>query len=480
MALVIGGLMTQDLAIRSQAGTSDLRIVLGWPAPVRYTSTADGRELFLRFERAIGAPSVDLLPAEYPDWIDAVSAGYDSLLLRAAREVVFLVAARGSEIEVRLVPKEEPPPSGNAERRGDFRLDLLRAQLLSSTGRPREAIDLLQSLSAAYPADGQVLMALGEAYLRTGRWRPASEAYRRAVTIDARNDDARTALDAPAIRDQQSGIEVDAERREVRNAQTEDLVQINGHYLIRQQLRLGFAAAGERLWLGDARHRAQRGEVYSQYDFENGALVRGGVLLAKSGPGASLRGELPWTGGRVTAQTDYRRPYWDFPEGVIAEGIRDRVEVRAEQRLIGGLTVRAAASGNRYGTEASRRSARSAAVESGATLAIGPGPHAFGFEYAYDAEYVDRVREGGLPVVDRRVHAGSAFLDIGAAGGLRAGGFGGYALDRLGGRGPFYGGRLTFIRGGFEASLSAERRLNSVDTAQVAYRYGARVLWRFR
>jgi hypothetical protein len=59
-------------------------------------------------------------------------------------------------------------------------------------------------------------------------------------------------------------------------------------------------------------------------------------------------------------------------------------------------------------------------------------------------------------------------------------GFSGFAFDRLGGRGPFYGGRARLqLRGGFEAHAWFERRLNSVATGQVVNRYGAYFVRRF-
>jgi len=85
----------------------------------------------------------------------------------------------------------------------------------------------------------------------------------------------------------------------------------------------------------------------------------------------------------------------------------------------------------------------------------------------------------GLPLVSREVHAASVFGDINIEENLRAEAAAGYAVDRLGGRGPFASGRLTFrfLRHG-EAQAWFDRRLNSIATGQVVNRFGGYLMWR--
>jgi hypothetical protein len=206
--------------------------------------------------------------------------------------------------------------------------------------------------------------------------------------------------------------------------------------------------------------------------------LRGGFLGGEHTRGGMMQFDLPGAGGVLHMQADYQRPFWEFVEGVGNDGTRDRVEIHRQQDLAPGFAIRGTAAANRYGLGTVKNSATSIAYDAGVVKTFGY-IRIIGFEYLFDAEYRKTHNNPALPLVSRQVHGADAFFDFDFYHRLRGEGFGGYTLDQKGGKGPFYGGRLTFHRRWFEAQLAFDRRLNSVATGQVVTRYDAHILWRF-
>jgi hypothetical protein len=472
----------QPMSIRGEGSGADFQLVLAWTTPVEFTTTSNTRELTLRFNKPVGTPELEQLSRQFPLWLEGVSAGYDSLLIRSAQEVNYTVERRttdiGNDIQIRLTLRGVAPVSEATEKKADFRLEILRAQLLSRGGQDQEALALLDRLAAEYPDETLVFLNRGEIQLRRNRWREATGAYKQALAVDPGNDDARDALDFPLLANQRSTFKMEGTRRSVSGGQTELIEQLSGHLLLRDAVRLGFSASRNDLRFNGSHTRAYRGEVYSQFDFKSGALVRGGYLAGQNTHGGMVQIDVPGGRGLLHVQADYQRPFWEFVEGVGNDGTRDRVEVRRQQELARGLAVRGTASANRYGLGTQKNSATSLAYDAGVVKTFG-SVRIIGFEYLFDAEYRKTHRNPALPLVSREVHGADVFVDIDFRRKFRIEGFGGYTVDQKGGEGPFYGGRATFHVGWFEAQAVLDRRLNSVATGQVVTRFDAYMLWRF-
>jgi hypothetical protein len=468
----------QPLAVRGELAAPDFHIILSWDGPVEFTTSSTTRELTIRFNRTVGAPVLDSLAQQFPLWIDGATAGFDSLLIRSIQEVNYAVEKNGNDILVRLTPRGAAPVSEATERKADFRLDILRAQLLSRTGKDQQALELLDRIEADYPTETLVGLSRGEIHLRNFRWRQALADYKQVMKLDPKNESAEDGINNLLIATQKSNIRADASRRVVQGAQSEDIHQISGHFLFNDAFRIGYAAAHNELNFRGVRTDAYRGEVFGQYDFMNGTLLRGGFLASEKTRGGMFQFDVPIALGLFHFQADYQRPFWEFAEGIGEGGTRDRIEIRRQQELGPGFAIRGGAAANRYGLGAQKNSATSLAYDAGVVKTFGY-LRVVGFEYLFDSEYRKTHNNPALPLVSRQVHGADAFFDFDLYRRLRMEGVGGYTLDQKGGRGPFYGGRITFHRGWFEAQVAYDRRLNSVATGQVVTRYDAHILWRF-
>ena len=85
---------SETVAIRLDRSADRLQVVLLSRASVESGHDADGREVLIRFPHAAEISRLDELIAAAPDWIENASSGYDTLLLRAAREVEMVNSKR--------------------------------------------------------------------------------------------------------------------------------------------------------------------------------------------------------------------------------------------------------------------------------------------------------------------------------------------------------------------------------------------------
>lgn len=475
-------LLQVSISIQPEAGPESLRIVLSRPEGGQFTAKTDSRELFIHFDRALGAPAHEDLAREFPNWIEGISFGYDSMLLRTAQNMNFNVEGRENDVLIEMRPSgEDPPISAASERVAQLRLDLLQAQLLLTTGHDKAALVLLRGLAARHTGEPQIAANMAEAELRYGRWVRAKRLYDSVLKTDPGNDEVPRRRDY-ALREHVSRIRFDIDRKRVRGGQSENILELSGHHLFGDSLRLGFSSARNRIRVSNVFAGEQsRGEVYVQHDAETGTSIRGGLLGGPSGWGAMGQFQQPDSSGKFHVQADYRRPYWEFVEGLIGGGTRDRVEVHREQRVLSRTTARFTAAANRYGLGHSGNLANSLGFDGALTQLVRRIDPLLGFEYAVDGEHRRFVAPSQpLPLVSREVHAMSVFGDTGSDRDLRAEFSAGYAIDRLGGRGPFATGRFTyrFLRHG-EAQVWFDRRLNSIATGQVVNRFGSYFIWRF-
>ena len=198
---------------------------------------------------------------------------------------------------------------------------------------------------------------------------------------------------------------------------------------------------------------------------------------------------MPDTRGQTSFRIDFQRPYWEYIEGVLDGGVRDRLEIRRQHRLVPRLTGSIAASLNRYGVEDDSGVAKSLALEGNLSYFVLKSKPSLEVQYFFDGESrrsIDvRTDAGGvpfspIPLVSREVHAFEAVSNNDLTRRLRAQGFTGFAWDRLGGSGPFFGGRLTFqMPRNLDAEVWFDRRLFFVNTDEKINRVGGYIAWRF-
>jgi hypothetical protein len=232
------------------------------------------------------------------------------------------------------------------------------------------------------------------------------------------------------------------------------------------------------------RHRA---EIFAQQISANGSRFIESLYLAGDGPGTAFAFTRPDWRGSTRVAVEYRRPYWEYVQGLLDGGRRDRMEIQRDQRLARHVNVWAAVSLNRYGVLDDPGAAESVGL-SGAVIYLLRRDGSVALQYGFDGEFRTAIKsltdKSGqvfhpIPMVSREVHAPgvSVFRQLGPS--LRADCFAGFAVDRLSGSGPFLEARLAGELGRrFEGSIGFERRLNSVNTGEVVHRLSARLTWK--
>jgi hypothetical protein len=417
-----------------------------------------------------------------PTWVEGANTGFDSLLIRAARDVAYDVRASGTSIVIRMdgvpISVEAPPPA--EQEQGELRLQILRAQLLLSEGREGDAARLLEGVRKTHPDYIPAISNLGQIEQRIGHWRRAHTLYSRALQLDPRNVDVRQ-LRSDVLADHAPRIRIDADYKKVTGAQTEFNTRLSGHAFLVDYLRLGIVLDENHTDFGDNFYVRRRGELYLQHDSEGGGEFRASTFGTRRGAGGGLRYGRTDSSGRFHLQAEYRRPYWEFVEGIAGYGTRDRAEIHRTQRLGRYVDTRLTVAANRYGLNGEDNVARSFGVDGGVALPFSRGNPYVAAEYSFDIESSRFVQPGTVPLVSREVHSGVVTTQVRLSRHFLVEGFGGYSWDRLGGHGAFNGGRLILggpSRLGFQVWF--DRRLNSIATGQVVHRAGALLYWRFQ
>jgi len=483
--------------IRLDRSADQLQLVFLWDSPAGFTHAAEGRELLLRFDRAAEIAGLDQLPAAAPDWIESASGGYDTLLLRAVRDVVYSVHSADKELIVNLVPLARVDErEGLEEQKSQLRLDLLEARWNSDAGHFRNAAHLLSQLVAKHPDDPDVLMSLANFESQVGRWRRASELFNRVLLLSPDNEEVMEAK-ARLQREQGTQTEVEFMHKTVADSWQEHLMRSTGQVLFGNYLRTGIAydhnqvqtgtmrrANGE---VGDYDGSRHRAEVYLQHHLERGAQITGSLFLDDLNRGFGIAVANPDLKGQSRLVVDYHRPYWEFVEGLVGGGVRDKIEAYREQKLAQRLNGWLAGTLNRYGLEGNSSAAQSMGFNGGLNYLVAKKPIVI-LQYGFDGEYRTAIQSrtdssGALyypiPLVSREVHTADVAVSSTITRTVRIDGFAGYAVDRFGGNGPYLGMRVTAsLSKALEAQVDFDRRLNSINTGEVVNRLTGRLIWK--
>jgi Tfp pilus assembly protein PilF len=380
------------------------------------------------------------------------------------------------------------------------RVALTRAQLLSDTGRLPDAIGLVQSLIEQASGTPGALAALGELEQSAGRNRFAQDLVSRAAAMDPGNEDMADALSAmeKARGSQLSG---DAEFRQIQGAQTENIVRLTGQGVISRALRVLFSSEQDyvtirNLQLANGSQAnfngiERRGEAALEWESENGMRIKGSFFSGSS-DGSPVGGGLtmvrPDARGSTSVVLEKGRPDWDFGESLAQGGVRDRVEIRRDSTINARTSVQAGVAVNRYDLPSDPRAAESVSANASANVLLLRSPR-IALNYSLDAEYivgakVDGLPDGAsfrpLPLASREVHAGGVQTEKQLARGLHARAEAGIAMDRLGGRAPFFTGGVTYDRfRHFGARADFDRRMYKYDSSQTVTSLKAGLFWIF-
>jgi hypothetical protein len=380
---------------------------------------------------------------------------------------------------------------------GGSRVTLLRAQLLSATDRRSEALELTQNLATAWPDAANVLAALGLAEQGVGRRRRAQDLLDRAALLDPSNEDLRQTR-AGLEAERAGWLRAETERRRTPAVQSEDFVRVLAERLLSRSLRLQFAterdtAAIPVLRYADGRidtfyGTLRRAEAALEWESLDGTRLKAALFDGNSGVGGGVVATRPDPSGVTAIQVDLRRPYWDLPESLAQGGARDRVEVRRQANVSPRVSVLLAAAANRYSLPEVPAAAESVGVMTDVNVRLLREP-GVALEYSLDAEYrfngktqtgPDNAGPQPLPLISREVHAAGVHAQKQLTRGLHVEGAAGLAVDRLGGRAPFWTAAVNYnVSRHFGARLDVDRRLYMLDSSRTVTRFWVGLQYRF-
>jgi hypothetical protein len=239
--------------------------------------------------------------------------------------------------------------------------------------------------------------------------------------------------------------------------------------------------------LGSFAGLRRRSEVFLSYHLRPGGFIKTSLLTDGSRVGTGLRFQRPDFQGLFDLVVDYKRPNWDFIEGIVNGTLRDRFQLRRVHRIGNGFSALASLVGNRYRTDQYPSAARSVGFEAALTYELPDYP--LSFVYGVESEYelsvatakdLSGVPFHPIPLVSREVH----FFDMAFwrrwTPACWTEGFAGYSVDRLGGTGPFIGANLKCEpRKGLGGHVWLDQRLDTADTRQVVRKLWGTLFWRF-
>ncbi len=495
LALTSAPVLAAPLPPTVQAGDGQASFSL--PPGARLESTADPRELLLRFPTPQAVEGFTGLEKALPDWLEAVGSGYDSVLLRFRRPVDGTLT--GVNLTVALQPPPKPDPKLADE--GQRRLDLVRAQLDLAEERPVAARDRFQTLLARAPDDAEAARGLAESFRFLGHGLDAL-----GILDDLQNrrpdDGGLRAARWRLARDMAAYATVEADGVVTKGNERQWQLRARAHAPLPNRSRLEASAEARRLE-DDLVRRAdgritrvsrwvQAAEARFGHSFADGDDLAVGLAWGER-PGAVGSFATRILGGLSRVTLEWRRPERAFVEAIDQRADRNRVELRHERRL-GRVFAAAGLRASQYQSKQAGNAAGTTGFDLSLRYDLKPrGADWYGLSVGYtvDAEYVGGVKErldgfdnpfAPLPLTTREVHSldltlsgslgevlpGSIAMDtVGAGreveaerwGNLRFDLTAGYGIDRFGGSGPSIGGQLSVERGrhidlGLRASYS--------------------------
>jgi predicted Zn-dependent protease len=487
------------------AAAQPLEIIADWGTALPVKTQASGRELLIRAAGPL-PPGVETQFASLPkDWVAGVAAGYDTILLTAAREVTWTASPRGEQqlrIEMSAVSgRAKPSPAERAK------FEVLRARIDLGRGQLAKAARRYESLgvkagTAAAEADPSAILGMALVEQHVGRWRRAEALLRPlAQSTQAGSEEARQ-LRESVWRGQRDQVQVDSERRNAGGIWSLDAARVAGHAVLSPSLRIGYRLEAGRAFVdryravsGEERSldgRRSRGELYVGGSTLGGSTWRASLFGGDSRAGAGLAWDRTDLQGSTHAAAEYARPFWEFAEGLAQGGTRDRVELMRRQR-IGRATAWVAAAISRYGLRGVANAASTRGVSGGLAVPLFAAPGRRGqwnAEYGFDTEHATSIgrvtarsgeRYAPLPFANREIHsAGVATVQpLGRNWRFEAGA--GMAADRLGGQGPYVTGRAVYDGpGGLTFQMYFDRRISNLySAADAATQAGVSVTFRF-
>ncbi|MBC8166708.1 MAG: hypothetical protein H7Y20_12655 [Bryobacteraceae bacterium] len=387
--------------------------------------------------------------------------------------------------------------SGSHERH--LRSRLLEASILTSQRQPTQALALLESsLDDAGDRQpqmaSQILAQMASAEESLGRYRNSFLHMDQASRLDPSNGDLIAARQHMASLNG-SRIGINTEKRSIPGIQEQTWSHLDGIARITDALSVVFASnlvgwSGSPV--GAASGSRQEGDLGLQATFENGISARALVVSAGDSPGVTGSISIPDSHGRTEIRADYARPWWETAEMLAGGGTRSALEVQRSLNLNPATSLTGVAGIREYTNPATGQKMSTAALTGGLSQSLWKRG-LISAQYYFDLEKVLKESPGLNPsgtqpagpqlpglMTDREVHAAAIASHANFGKNWSASGSFGIAVDRLGGRGPFWAGELKYTQPRhFSAGLFVDRRRYTQETTKTSTRWGGQLIWQF-
>ena len=401
LAGVLPALLTVSTALAAgnpvtmTESAGQLVISVAWSAPKGIETSRDGRDLLIRFPRQVDATPFLALPASAADWIANVETGYDSVLLKAARDVAFDLTTRPGTILISLRPTTAK--AADDDRHDAARADLLLAQALIEDGALSRARGILQDLLARDPERAEALTMLADLETRAGNWPRAVTLYNRALALGPSQPVAEAKSALLNQYGQSIGTEFKFVNQEHSNTQR-SLISHGRVFLddgdvlgFNHEIRKTWASQGTAPATGDPAYRHayyNRGELYGTHVRDDGQEVTASLYAGDDTIGAGLAAGLDLGDGRGNATLIYHQPYWETIDSVASSGVMDRLRLQYKHDLAGlDLALEAGGGVNQYTINKDAGPSRSRSANAAIRFRPPVREGSLSLGYVLDAEY---------------------------------------------------------------------------------------------
>ena len=462
-------------------------------APVKVDQ--EGRDLLILFSDTVPLFDAEALQRSTDPWIESVSVGFDSLLLRLAKGVVASVVATDDLLQLRLNVVADSPVDHQDDATetlpmvsGALRLELLRAQLQLRDQDIERARESFVSLRSAMPGQPEPVLGLAQVESLSGHWRRSLALYSEAVDLGGDTPEL-TAERSRVDRSQASRASIGFEERrsqggDLASPVTIKQMEFRGVKRIDEAWRVNVEADVADVQTDAVRRptgaieafsgQRNRATLSAQHDAVSGAVTVSSLFLGDGNAGLGLSRRLPDDNGTTSFIVEGWRNNWDYVEGVVDGALRDRLAIGRMQRFKKDISARLELGTNRYHQPEDGELGRSNSLAFDARLDQFAGITGLAAVYAVDGEYVDKVTERQLPsgetyallpLANREVHS----LSLGYArsrgdrwvdGAVTFDGYAGLANDRYGSSGAVAAASISYARGALEVRLKGSHLLN--------------------
>lgn len=420
----------------------------------------DPRDVVVRFSGPVDEKSFAGVAENLRDLIEFISVGYDQLLVRG--RVPLLARLQDGKLHISAAPADSSLPQDRAAQDFLLRRELLLARMEVSRGAQPAARKRLQRLQAEIGDTPELLAALGEAEAARGAWRPASEMFRRASSLDQANEYFSEAARSAALQGAPF-TRLDADVVNVKDGERQSIAVLQSQVPLSRADDIGLIAETRRLQTGNAPDlrnaphavdaQYQRYELYVAHQFADAGRARAALLHSSDGTvGGSMGYSQRAQGQESAVSLTYHQPYWELVSGIVNQGSLDRLEGRHEQEFgngwSGAMTVRY----SRYGVADDDDVSRTAGMVAALRKSFEIDTRNLIFGYTIDGEYLHRESffpdtQGAafrpLAIGTKEIHSLDATLSQLVSDILRLDLYAGYGIDRYNDKGPYTGLNLV-------------------------------------